>query len=84
MAEFHSFNNDGSFSNPKHFDAIFMDLNMPIMNGYDACKHIADIYSRLIRQSEFQAKPSLLLSNNNITSKPLMIACSAYVDSEVT
>jgi CheY-like chemotaxis protein len=31
---------------PSHFDAIILDLNMPIMNGYDACKFILDSYSR--------------------------------------
>ena len=25
---------------PVHFDIIILDLNMPIMNGYEACKRI--------------------------------------------
>ena len=29
---------------PRHFDAIIMDLNMPIMDGYKACKKILQIY----------------------------------------
>lgn len=29
---------------PKHFDVIILDLNMPILNGYEACKQIIEIY----------------------------------------
>lgn len=29
---------------PRHFDMIIMDLNMPIMDGYEACKQIIQIY----------------------------------------
>ena len=31
---------------PEHFDAIIMDLNMPIMDGYEACKQIIQIYKQ--------------------------------------
>lgn len=31
---------------PQHFDIIIMDLNMPIMCGYDACKQIIQIYDQ--------------------------------------
>lgn len=30
---------------PKHFDAIILDLNMPIIDGYEACKQITQIYN---------------------------------------
>ena len=29
---------------PKHFDIIILDLNMPIMGGYEALKFIKDSY----------------------------------------
>ena len=29
---------------PIHYDIIFLDLNMPIMDGYEACKRIIQIY----------------------------------------
>jgi len=29
----------------KKFDFIILDLNMPIMDGFDACKQIIDFYS---------------------------------------
>ena len=49
MSEFQEYNSNHHNRNPKtrvsqkvtqpvHFDAIIMDLNMPIMDGYDACK----------------------------------------------
>lgn len=44
---------------PKHFDAIILDLNMPIMDGFDAAKQILKIYEcynektqRLINKDE--------------------------------
>ena len=27
-----------------HYSLIFLDLNMPIMNGYEACRQIAEFY----------------------------------------
>ena len=35
--EYDNFEDDEIREEPIHFSAIFMDLNMPIMNGYDAC-----------------------------------------------
>lgn len=32
--------NDSNNEAPKHFDAIILDLNMPIMDGFEACKQI--------------------------------------------
>lgn len=29
---------------PQHFDAIFLNLKMPIMDGIEACKQIVKIY----------------------------------------
>ena len=44
MSEFYKYNKDNQMKmaveEPVHFDIIFLDLNMPIMNGYEACKKI--------------------------------------------
>lgn len=40
MSEFYQYQDKLSMHQPKHFDAIILDLNMPIMNGYEACKQI--------------------------------------------
>ena len=38
MIEFHQYDSDNkSHTKPKHFDAIILDLEMPIMGGYVAC-----------------------------------------------
>ena len=26
------------------YDMIILDLNMPVMNGYEACEHICEVY----------------------------------------
>ena len=31
---------------PRHFDAIILDLNMPIMDGYEACNQILQLYKQ--------------------------------------
>lgn len=45
MVEFHKYYCGQTKSIPKHFDAIVLDLNMPIMGGLDACKLIKKIYN---------------------------------------
>jgi CheY-like chemotaxis protein len=30
-----------------YYDAVFLDLDMPILNGYDACSSIKNYYKRL-------------------------------------
>ena len=49
MSEFQAFKKDQrgkvNVFKPAHFDAVLLDLNMPIMDGYDACKQINQIYN---------------------------------------
>lgn len=43
MLEFYQYNKMSpkfDKDEPLHFDIIILDLNMPIMNGYEACKRI--------------------------------------------
>ena len=37
-------NMKGDFDNFRYYDMIFLDLGMPIMDGYDACKSIKQLY----------------------------------------
>ena len=29
-----------------NYDFIILDLNMPIMNGFEACEHINEVYNQ--------------------------------------
>lgn len=39
------------------YDIIILDLNMPILNGYEACQNIISFYERLQETSKM-GKPS--------------------------
>ena len=32
-------------SDQKYYDLIFLDLHMPMLNGYEACSKIIDFYT---------------------------------------
>ena len=49
MNEFNMFRNGEIRMPPRHFDAIVLDLNMPIMNGFEACLQIMRIYDQFNR-----------------------------------
>lgn len=57
------------------FDVIFLDLNMPISDGYEACKKINQLYEsvKLIDQEKEANNLSGLVKD----LKPLIIACSS-------
>ena len=40
MVEFHAYQTGSHVKHPRHFDANILDLSMPIMDGYEACKQI--------------------------------------------
>ena len=47
MGEFYNYNNSKkrhTKEQPVHYDAIIMDLSMPIMDGQEACMRIQQIY----------------------------------------
>ena len=52
MKQFYKFNNPAENDigqiqeEPIHFSAIIMDLNMPIMDGFEACQKILEIYEQ--------------------------------------
>ena len=33
-----------------YYDLIFLDLNMPIMNGYESCEQISNLYNYLYNE----------------------------------
>ena len=53
---------------PIHFDAIILDLNMPIMDGTEACTFILDYYKRYIKKVQIygnrDSKNSLKIKKN--------------------
>lgn len=77
-------------SEPVHFSAIIMDLNMPIMDGYEACQKIIEIYE-LYNNDRLCQKDSKNLEGKEIKEdqigekllcfqyqKPLMLATTAH------
>ena len=72
MLEFYKFDNNNKNKSlseteketePVHFDIIMLDLNMPIMNGYEACKQILQIYQDY-NQTQIRNKESLYRINS--------------------
>ena len=57
---------------PEHFDAIIMDLNMPIMDGWEACKRILQIYKDF-NECQICLKPSPPINQNEESSNALNI-----------
>lgn len=68
MVEFHEYKSGKTDILPKHFDAIILDLNMPIMGGKEACKQIKTIYGRFIdlceREGSLSSKNSEFDNND--------------------
>jgi len=55
------------------YDIIILDLNMPITDGYEACKKINDLYDdhNLLQQEDENSTGGLIKD-----LKPLLFACS--------
>ena len=53
---------------PRHFDAIILDLNMPIMDGTEAWTYILDYYQRYINKIQIygnrESKNSFKIKKN--------------------
>ena len=61
------------------FDLVILDLNMPISDGYEACKKIHSIYNdeeKLLFSNKIDNKLNL---NFLKEFKPIIIACTAEV-----
>ena len=61
MVDLHQFNSGNTMHQPKQYDAIILDLGMPIMDGYDACKQICRIYKRLKKIKRYNSHKLLPL-----------------------
>ena len=57
------------------FDFILLDLNMPIMNGFEACKQIKQFYDQ--EKQLFKVN-----QNRDVDNVPLMVACSGFIDDD--
>ena len=78
---------------------IFLDLNMPIMDGKEACKQIIQIYKELNEQQKRKSpskgsrseKQVVLIGDQRINSDiaaeigycPLLVASSAYMTNQI-
>lgn len=58
---------------PEHFDAIILDLEMPIMNGFKACVSINDLYKKFIDHQKGAKVPLLrkISKDNNSLKKSM-------------
>lgn len=100
MLQFYKYNSSKSkkpMEQPVHYDAIILDLNMPIMNGTEACKQILQIYkdfndTQLALKEKCQnpdgtvIHDSDVICNDNqtyVNRRPLMIANSAHITEEI-
>ena len=68
------------------YDVIILDLNMPITDGYEACKKIRALYSehRLLRKEKRQSVVNMSIDSpldqqDQLLKeiRPIMIACSS-------
>ena len=95
MLEFYNYNNELKqktiTDKPIHYDAIIMDLNMPIMDGHEACKQIQLIYKdfneRQIGLKDLDSEDGLDgmggSDENYVNRRPLIIASSAHITEDI-
>lgn len=69
----------------RRFDLVFLDLQMPISDGYEACRRITSIYSKdTFNASECKNCQSNVKNDDiHIGVKPILIACSALINNDV-
>ena len=67
-------------------DFILLDLDMPIMNGFEACRQISDLYNTALFKLESDSpmvNQSILSVIEEMSMAPLMVAYSALVNDTV-
>jgi CheY-like chemotaxis protein len=62
-----------------HYDIIFMDINMPEMDGIEATKCIRDIY----RTRNIEKRPSIIIASaynkNDMGARAEVAGCDGYI-----
>lgn len=62
---------------------VFMDLQMPISNGYEACRQINGIYTRInsfAKEGRESSNKGQAPEDEQLGPKPILIACSALIN----
>ena len=61
------------------YQFVLMDLNMPVMNGFDSCKEIFHFFSskRMVKLENIQGGKDYEIDITHL--RPLIIACTAEI-----
>ena len=61
-------------------DFILLDLEMPIMNGYETCQKICQLYDKDKKFFEISQKVEIW---KPIDERPLLVACTGFLNDEI-
>ena len=58
-----------NLKNQTRYDVILLDLNMPIMNGYEACTNISNLYQESLFDCGENSSKGSISPKINVTNK---------------
>ena len=61
------------------FDLVILDLNMPIADGYEACRNIKSIFNRQTVLGKKQKPLNLRRQESMHSDKMLLLKCENYI-----